>query len=81
MHMIQECADLQHMNRPLYHSVSDVDQTRRQDSASLTCAVRDKVSEMGGGQEVRVTHVLTSGAPGFGFAGTSTPCPLVPVPV
>lgn len=32
-------------------------------------AIRDKVSEMGGGQEVRVTHVLTSRAPGFGFGG------------
>lgn len=38
LQVLNECdlrPDLQYMNRRLYHSVSDVDQTRRQDSALL----------------------------------------------
>lgn len=49
--------------------------------SGFSLAIRDKVREMGSCQEVRVTHVLTSRAPGFRFTGTSTLCPLVPVPV
>lgn len=46
LNRIWECPDLQNLSRHLYHSVSDADQTRLQDSASLPSSITDK---MGGG--------------------------------